>query len=139
MACPSAIIGAVPLGSVLIAQEHEGSALAAGRHARFAQQHECEQPGCLRLVGHQFDQRARQPHCLASQRDPCRIIDPSIVDQVQHGQHRAESPREVGCCRYSIGNVGGLDLVLGADEALDHGRLAHQKRAGDLVHTQAAQ
>jgi hypothetical protein len=118
MAWPSIIVRSYC--PVLITQKHKAPLVDSGRRAGLAQQHQCEQPRRLRLVGHQLNQITGEPDGVAPQRGPFWIVGPGVVDQVHNGQDRSKSLGQIGRSRDSIGDLGGLDLVLSPDESLRH-------------------
>ncbi len=55
-----------------------------------------------------------------------------VEDEVHDRENGAKAVRQLVVLWDAIWDVGGANLVLGANEALRHGRLRHQQGAGDL-------
>ena len=100
------------------------------------EQHQREQPGDLAVVGQLPSHLADDADGLVGELDPKRVRaagrDVALVEhQVQHLQHGAEP-----LCLFGLGHAeagpGGGDLLFRAADALGHGRLGHEERAGDL-------
>ena len=53
-------------------------------------------------------------------------------DQVDHGEHGPQPVGQLGGAGDPVGDVVGLDLLLGPDDPLGHRGLGHQERLGDL-------
>jgi hypothetical protein len=127
------------LDAILLAQHHQGAVGPRPRGAtRLGEQQQREQAGHLGLVRHERGKNPRQPDRLAAQPRFGWAGQPGVVDQVDDGQHGAEAVGQLGRLRHAVGDLGGLDLVLGADETTRHRWLCHQERSCDLLGRQAA-
>ena len=59
--------------------------------------------------------------------------DVALVEHEVHDrEHRREPVGELVVLGHAVGDVGGLDLLLGPHDALGHGRLGHEEGPGDL-------
>jgi hypothetical protein len=125
----------VPQRPVLVGEQHEILTGEPGPPAGVVDHHQCEQPVCLRLVGHERGEHSPQADGFGAEVDPATVA--LVVDQVDDGKHRIEAvwkqvrvgdrERDPGC----------LDLGLGAGQAALHCRLRDQERPGDLGGLQA--
>ena len=91
----------------------------------------------LGLVGQQRGEGAAEADRLG--RQVAAPPEALVEDQVDDGQHRRQPFGQQVRGRHAKGNAGGLDLALGAHQALRHRRLRDQEGAGDLVGGEAAQ
>ncbi len=130
--------GPVPPGAVLVLEGHElAGGVDAGRPAGVVEEHERQQSEGLRFVGHELGQGAGQTDGLGAQARPHQVGAGrgrvALVErQVQHGQHRGRSVRELMGGRHPVGDAGVADLALGPHQPLGHRRLRHQECPGDL-------
>ena len=132
--------GPIPSGAVLLAEQHEGAVgPRARRAAGLGQEQQRQQAGHLRLVGHQRRQDPCQPDRLGAETRFGRAGQPGVVDEVDDGQHRAQAVGQLVILRHAVGDPGGLDLALGAHEALRHRRLGDEEGARDLLGRQPAE
>jgi hypothetical protein len=127
----------VPEGSILLGQHDHVAVAEAGLAAGVVQQHEGEQRMGLGLVGHEFRKGLRQSQCFGGE---IVAACPALVeDQVDNGKHRRQTIGEQVIRRDTEGNASVLDLALGSDQTLGHGRLRDQEGAGDLWRGQTAE
>ncbi len=108
------------------------------------EQHECQQPGGLRLVGEQRDHGPCQPDRLGTQLAPDQGIARRrrvalVVDEVEDLEDAVEALGEQVERRHAVGDAGIVDLALGPDEPLGECRLRDEEGAGDLRCGEAAQ
>ena len=128
----------VPKRAVLLFQEHDvpDSSLAAGA-AGIMQQHQREQASDLAAAGHQRVEQPSQSDRLAREIRPHQVVAAGCdialgEDEIDHGEHAVEPRRERLALRHFVGDAGEPDFLLGAQKALRHRLLAHQKRARHL-------
>ena len=121
----------VPERAILVGQQHDLAVAPACIPSRVVQQHQRQQAVHLRLVRHQLGQRDAQPDRLAGQLAAAVVA--RVEDQVDHGQHARQPVGKQVRRRYPEGDAGLLDLALGSDQSLSHGRLRDEEGAGDLV------
>ena len=143
--CALGDLGGIPLPPVLVLQGHQVAVgVEPGRPACVVQQHQGQQARGLRLVRHQHGQHPGQPDRLGAQVLPdqvgaCRGRVALVEQQVQHAQHARRAFRQQVGRRHPVGDPRVLDLLLGPDQPLGHGRLAGKERPGDLGRGQAGQ
>jgi len=130
----------VPQRPVLIAQQHDVAVAEPGPAAGVVQQHQCEQPMHLGLVGHQLGDRSPQPQrfvrkVAAGGRGRISLVE----DQVDDREHRGEPVGQQVGGGHAERDRGGLDLALGPHQALGHRRLADQECSGDLLGRETAE
>ena len=135
---PSAIACRVPARSVLVVEQDQLPGRPdAGLAPGVVEQHQCQQPGRLGLVGEQRDHDPCQPDRLGAQLPADqRVARRRRVSLVEHQVEDAQDPvepfgQELGR-RDAIGDPGVADLALGPDQALGKGRLGDEERPGDL-------
>ena len=130
--------GLVPAGPVLVLEQDE---VAIGSHPRVppcvVEEHECQQPGGLRLIGEQRDHGPCQPDRLGTQLAPDQRIAGRrrvalVVDQVEDLEHAVEALGEQVERRHAIRDAGIVDLALGPDEPLGKRRLRDEEGPRDL-------
>ena len=101
-------------------------------------EHQRQQPEHLWLVGHQLGELAPEPDRLVGEIDANRGRRPGrqvrlVEDEVDHAQHPRQPVGQLGSRRHPVWQAGGLDLGLGAHEALRHGRDRRAEGGRDLV------
>ena len=111
--------------------------IQARRAPGLDQQHQRQQATGFGF-GQQFHQQGAEPDGLAGQIRTRQVLAgrgeiPFIKDQINHLQYGVEPFVELLPFRHLIGNAGLADLVLGAHDALRHGRRGHQIGAGDFL------
>jgi hypothetical protein len=137
-------VGAVPPAAVLVGERDQRAVGARARGApRVGQEHEGEQSRDLAVVGQQGVHRARESDRLARElaalQGRARARDVALVeDQVEDVEHHAQALGALGLGRRVEAAAGRPDALLGAADALGHGRLGHEEGAGDLCRGQAA-
>ena len=142
---PSAICVAVPQPAILLVEEHELAVRAGARVApRVLEEHEREQAGDLRLVGHQRAENTRQPDRLGAELPPHERLARGrrvalVEDEVEGGEHGAEPVGQLVVGRHDVRDARVADLPLRPHEPLLHRRLGGEEGAGDLRRAQAAQ
>ncbi len=134
----------VPAAAVLFGEGDQLAArTAAGRAPGVGEQHQGEQTGHLRVLGHGSADDPGQPDGLAGQIGArqagaaARGV-PLVEQQVKDMQHRSQPLRTLIGRREREPLAGGFDLGLGAADPLGHGRLGNQERGSDLAGGQAA-
>ena len=135
----------IPRAAVLIAQPDEQTVgIDAGGAAGVDQQHQRQQAEDLLFVGQERGQHTPEPDRLGAQivadqtlAARCRVA--FVEDQVDDGQHRAQTLWQLALFRHAVGDAGVADLGLGADDPLRHRRLGHQEGARDLRRREAAE
>jgi hypothetical protein len=134
----------VPEAAVLVRQRDQ---LAAGAGARrspcVCQEHQREQARDLAVVGEQPVDDASEPDRFAGQLGALEVGAGTgrislVEDQVEHLQHGSQPLLPLPIGRHPKGRTGRLDAVLGAADALCHGRLGHQESVRDLDRRQPA-
>jgi hypothetical protein len=129
--CPSLRdLGVVPQRPVLFAEEDDRALGEAGLAAGVVEEHQREQAVRLGLVGHQLGEGAAEPDRVCRQFALAAVA--FVEDQVDDGQHRGQPVGEQVGGRHPKRDPGGLDLALGAEEALCHRLLGDEEGAGDL-------
>jgi hypothetical protein len=132
--------GAIPAAAVLLAEQREA---AVGANARCAaglgQEQQRQQPGHLRLVGHQRCEDPRQADRLAAEISLCLGGLPGGVDEIDDSEHGAQAVGELVLFGDAVGDSGGLDLALGPCETGRHRRFGDEKGACDLLGRQASE
>ena len=130
---------AVPGASILVGEADEvaGGVARAGRRA-WASSINASSPSASGSSGMSDTKQPREPDRLAAEvvagEPPARRRDVPLVEhEVDHREHRAQPVRQLGVVGDAVGDVGGADLVLRADEPLRHRRLGHEERPGDLA------
>jgi hypothetical protein len=106
------------------------------------EQQQREQSGRLGLVGHQRGEHARQPDRLGAKPGAGGCpggVGARVVDQVDHREHGPQPVRQLVVARHPVRDPGELDLSLGPDQALGHGRFGDQEGAGHLVGAEPAE
>ena len=120
----------------------------AGSDPRIApcvvEQHECQQPGRLGLIGEQRDHGPCQPDRLGAQLPADQGIAGRrrvalVVDEVQDLEDAVEALRQQVERRHAVGDAGVADLALGPDEPLGERRLRDQEGPRDLRCREAAE
>jgi hypothetical protein len=106
------------------------------------QEHQREQPERLRFVRHQHREQLRQPDRLVAELVADGLAAGArrialVEDEVEHGQHGAQSLGEKVVGRDPEGDPGVADLPFRADEPLCHCRLGDEERMRDLRRRQA--
>ena len=135
----------VPQRTVLVLQRHQVAASVQPRGAaRVVQQHQRQQAGRLRFVGHQPGQHPGQPdrlgaEILPDQVRPGRGRITLVEQQVEHAEHAWRAFRQQVRRGDPVRDPRVLDLLLGPDQPLGHRRLAGQERPGDLRRGQPGQ
>ena len=117
---------------VLVLQGDQLAVDQPGMAAGVLGQHQREQRGGLVLVGHQVDEQPAEPDRLLGQLRRRGAGVPLRVDQVDHREHAVEPLGEVRRVRHLVGDAGGRDPLLGAQQPLAHRRLRDQEHPGDL-------
>ena len=134
----------IPQPAVLVREQHER---AVGRRTRRAtrldEQHEREQPRRLGLVGHELDEQSAEPDRLAAEilaNEPIAAARrvAFVEDEVDDGQHRAESCRQLRRLGHTVRDARVADLPLRTNEPLRHRRLGDEEGARDLGRRQSA-
>ncbi len=128
----------VPQQTILRVEQHEvAEPVDARGSARVVQQHECEQPDHLRLVGHELGQRSAKANCLRTQTLTYEVgaggRGVSLVEQeIQHGQYCVRAFRKQMTWGHPIRDPRIANLVLRADQTLRHRGFRYQERTTDL-------
>ena len=127
--------GRNPAGRVLLGQRHEAAGrIPPGRVARGGQEHQRQQPPCLRRIRQLCHQQPGQEHRLGHQSKPPPIgpiLPPGGIRRIDRFQHRPQPLRHhVGLGQLEA-DAGRPDLRLGAGQALAHGGRVDQEGGGD--------
>jgi len=115
----------------LLFERHELAVDEPRRAPRVLQQFEGEKSGNLRFVWHECGERPGEPNRLVRQVDS-RVRVPPVEEQVEHGEHPAQPPRQQVRRRHPVRNVRVIDLAFRPHQSLRHRRLRHEERARDL-------
>ncbi len=91
----------------------------------------------LGLVGHQLGERAPEPNRFGREVSTAAVA--LVEDQVDDREHRGEPVGQQVSRRDSKRDTRNLDLALGADEPLCHGRLGDEEGARDLLRLETAE
>ena len=135
----------VPSRPVLILEQHELPVRPRPRLAsRIVEEHQCQEPGDLGLIGEQLDHDPAQPDRLGRELAPDdgfprRRGVTLVEDQVQDAQDPVESLGQQVERRHPVRDARVADLSFGAHEPLGERGLRNQECASDLRRGQAAQ
>ena len=125
--------GPIPSSAVLLAEQHEGAVGPRPRcSAGLGQEQQRQQAGQLWLGGHERRQESCQPDRLRAEPRLGWAAQPGVVDEVDDGQHGAQAVGQLVNLWHAVGDAGGLDLSLGAREALRHRRFGDQEGSCDF-------
>jgi hypothetical protein len=123
---------------VLVGEQHQRSVGSAPRGpARGDEQHQREQAGHLRLVGHQDLQHPGQPDGLVAQlvTDQLRAAGRDVAlgeQQVQHVEDGGQAVGQLVTVGHPVRDPGVADLGLRAADPLRDGRLGALEQPRDL-------
>ena len=136
---------AIPEAPVLVVEQHEIAVAVGARLApRVLQQHEGEESGRLRLVGHEPARQPGEPDGFAAELAALQRVAAGrrvalVEDEIQGREHGGESLGQRVVGRHAEGDGGVADLALGAHQALGDRRLGQEEGARDLRGGQAAE
>jgi len=107
------------------------------------QQHQCQEPPHLDVVGHQAAQQRAETDRLVAQlaADEALALGGRVAlveDQVHHPQHAAQAIGQLLVARHPVGDARVGDLALGAHDPLAHRRLGDEEGTGDFAGCHAA-
>jgi hypothetical protein len=107
--------GTISALAVLLAKQNEGTVGPRSRRTTgLGQEQQRQQAGHLWLVGHERRQDPCQPDRLRAETRLGCARQPGVVDEVDHGQHRAQAVGQLMLLRHAVGDSGRLDLALRA-------------------------
>ena len=135
----------VPAAAVLLFERHQRTVSRDTRRAAcVVQQHQGEQAARFRLLGHQFDDEARQANRLGAQIRAHQSVVLGgriafVEHQVDHAEHGGQALRQQLLGGHFIGNARFEDLFLYAHQALRGGRFGLEEGTRDFARRQAAQ
>ena len=130
----------IPLPAVLVAEQRERAVGPDSRPATgLSQEQQRQQAVDLLLVRHRRRHDPRQPDRLCAEARSGRAGQPGIVDEVQDGEHRPQTIRQLVILGHAVRDSRRLDLVLGTHETLRHRRFGYEERSCDLLGRQAAE
>ena len=134
----------IPERTVLVDHQHDvASGVEAGQTSGVRGEHERQQAGALRLVGHQGNEHATEPDRLLGEIDATvepagRRVMGDREHRVDDGEHRRQPVGQLVRVGHAVGDSGAGDLALRAADALADRRLGQQEHAGDLGRRQPA-
>ena len=128
----------IPERAVLLGQRDEAAVGAGpGAASRIGQEHQCQQPGHLAVLGEQPVQVAREPDRLAGQLGSLQVRPGGrgvalVEHEIQDVEHDPESIGALRLGRQGEPGPGPLDAGLGSADPLGHRRFRDKERVGDL-------